>query len=173
MDWKKRSIQSFSETEYQQCLALMEPARRAQVDEMTREERRLATVLGEWMAKSLLAKESGVPVEEIRICRTEKGKPYAEGLPLHFSISHSGEWVVAAVSDCPIGIDIEGLRPVEPRLAHRIGAEPSRFFEEWTAKEAHFKIHGNPNFKTIPYADLTPQHFYEDGYIITIIKKEK
>ena len=173
MIWKKRSIQSLSKTEYDQCLALMEPLRRERVLKMSREDKRCATVLGEWMAKNALSDQCGIPLEEISLKRTERGKPYAEGLTLHFSISHSGDFAAVAVSDRPIGIDIEVLRPADPRLSQRIGAEPNRFFEEWTAKEAHFKIYGDPNFKAIPYNQLTPLHFYEDNCIITIIEKEK
>lgn len=172
MEWSKRSIRSFSQTEYDQCIRLMEPERRRKVLAMKEGTRRKATVLGEWMAKTMLAEYGRLPPEEIHLLRTEKGKPYAEGLP-YFSISHSGEWVAAAVAEKPVGIDIEQIRPVDPRLAARIGAEPERFFEEWTAKEAHYKIVGDPNFKSIRYADLAPLHFYEDGCIITIIKEEK
>ncbi len=173
MEWQKRSIQSLSQTEYDRCLELMEPERKTHLEKFRREERRLASVLGEWMAKTMLAEQCGIPLETIVLQRTERGKPYANGLALHFSISHSGDWVAVAVSDRPIGIDMEVLRPVDPRLSQRIGAAPERFFEEWTAKEAHFKIYGNPNFKAIPYNELTPLHFYEDNCIITIIEKEK
>lgn len=172
MEWSKRSIRSFAQTEYEECLRLMTEERRKKVLAIPLEDRRRATVLGEWMAKTMLAARSKIPMEEICILRTEKGKPYAGGLP-YFSISHSGEWVAVAVADCPIGIDIEQLRPADPRLADRIGADPAHFLEEWTAKEAHFKIFGDPNFKNIRYTDLAPLHFYEDGCIITIIKEEK
>jgi len=172
MVWKKRSLGSLTTTEYERCLALMEPKRREQVLAGKNEPRRKAAILGEWLAKTLLAEQSGLPLEKICILRTEKGKPYAEGLP-YFSITHSADYVAVAVSDRPIGIDMERLRPVDPRLAERIGADPNRFFEEWTAKEAHFKIHSNPNFKGISYSDLSPLHFYEDDYIITVIKEEK
>ncbi len=171
MKWQKRSVSAFSKTEYDRCLSLMEPTRKEKVLAMA-EHRRKTTVLGEWMVKTMLSERSGLPVDEIAILRTEKGKPYAEDLP-YFSISHSGEWVVAAVSENPVGIDIEQVRPVDLRLAERIGAKPERFFEEWTAKEAHFKIYGNPNFKGIEYEALSPTHYYDGDYIITIIKKEQ
>lgn len=172
MKWQKRTVRSLTETEYDTCLALMTPERREKVLAMKSESRRKASVLGEWMSKNLLSALCGIPIEDITIFRTEKGKPYAEGLP-YFSVTHSVDYVAVAVSDHPIGIDMELLRPVDPRLAERIGADPARFFEEWTAKEAHYKIYGNPSFKNINYADLSPMHFYEDDYIITIIKKEK
>lgn len=171
MVWMKRSLTSLTETEYERCLALMEPERRQKVLALKNEPRRRAAILGEWLAKTMLAEQSGLPLEEITVLRTEKGKPYAEGLP-YFSITHSGDHVAVAVSETPIGIDMEKLRPIDPRTAARIGADPARFFEEWCAKEAHYKIYGNPNFKEIDYNALSPIHFYEDGYVITIIKEK-
>ena len=168
MIWKKRTLDSLTPAEESRCLALMEPERREQVLNINHEPRRKAAILGEWMAKTMLAEQSGIPMEEIHLLRTEKGKPYAEGLP-YFSITHTENRVAVAVSDRPVGIDMERLRPADPRLAERIGADPDRFFEEWTAKEAHYKIYGNPDFKSIRYEDLSPLHFYQEGYLITII----
>ena len=172
MNWQKRTVRSLTETEYDTCLALMAPERREKVLAMKSEFRRKASILGEWMAKNLLSAMSGVPMETITLFRTEKGCPYAKGLP-YFSITHSGDWVAVAVSETPVGIDMELLRPVDTKLAERIGADPNRFFEEWTAKEAHYKIFGNPNFKEIDYNSLRPLHFYEDDSVITIIEKEQ
>ena len=50
------------------------------------------------------------------------GKPYFEDTDIHFNISHSGCYVIAAVSDEDIGIDIQKI-----------------FCEIWTIKEAYLK----------------------------------
>lgn len=42
-----------------------------------------------------------------QILRTENGKPYIEGNPLYFSLSHSGKHGVIAVCDKPVGVDLE------------------------------------------------------------------
>ena len=49
---------------------------------------------------------------DIRIIRSAAGAPLAAGMPdLHLSVSHSGGWWVCAVSDLPLGIDLEYPRP--------------------------------------------------------------
>ena len=53
----------------------------------------------------LLQKLYKKPLPEIR--RTQRGKPYFVGSPLHFSISHTKKHVFCALSDRPIGIDAE------------------------------------------------------------------
>lgn len=75
------------------------------------------------------------------------GKPMASGC--YFNISHSHGLVACAVSDVPVGIDVEKIRPVSPRLL-RILSPAEResvrrdedFFRLWTLKEALIKCQG-------------------------------
>jgi len=62
----------------------------------------------------------------------EKGKPHPEGINgMHFNVSHSGEWVVVAVSAYTVGVDVERIRKVPDGVAERFFSEPEkqwRFF---------------------------------------------
>ncbi len=89
---------------------------------------------------------------EPHIERTEAGKPYIPGNPLYFSVSHSGPKTVLAVSDMPVGIDLE-LLPSGKKYAHIVRHMTDRekaeiqcerdFFTHWTAKEAYIKMVGS------------------------------
>ena len=86
------------------------------------------------------------------------GKPIFKDYPdIHFNISHSGKYVVCAVADTPVGVDIEGSRPIKGAVAKRFYSDeenewvsaaetPSlqeqRFFRLWTLKEAYAKATG-------------------------------
>ncbi len=183
-----RSIKSMTQSEYERCVALMTPARRAAVEALTNEAARRRTVLGEWMAKCALAEGTGQRVEQIRLERDNHGKPYAVDLPLFFSISHSGEWVACAVSDQPVGIDMEGIRPVEPRVAHRIchpedlpflegkteAETMQKFFLLWTAKEAWGKREGTglQNIREIPLSRILPRchRITTEEYVVSVVE---
>lgn len=88
------------------------------------------------------------------------GKPYAPDYPgLHFSISHSGDYVVCAFADTEIGCDIQEERSKNDyeRIAARYYTESENiilnniknadqkmhtFYRIWSAKEAYIKFTG-------------------------------
>jgi len=82
------------------------------------------------------------------------GKPEVEGVC--FNVSHSGDMVVCAVSEYPVGCDIEKITTVPERVAERFfskgevnylnqvpkEAEREEFFRLWTMKESYIKMTG-------------------------------
>lgn len=94
------------------------------------------------------------------IARGIYGKPYLKEYPeFHYSLSHSGEWVVCAADTMPIGIDIQEMKPWKLTLAKRFfheeeynrllaleGEDQDRqteeFYSMWTAKESAVKLNG-------------------------------
>ena len=92
-----------------------------------------------------------------------KGKPRLAGkaanFGLHFSVSHSNERALIAVSRLPLGVDLEFIRPMKDcqAIAKRFFSEaeqsslfalpPERkleaFFTCWTRKEAYVKAVGD------------------------------
>ena len=75
------------------------------------------------------------------------GKPMASDC--YFNISHSHGLVACAVSDVPVGIDVEKIRPVPPRLMGILSPQEREsvrcdadFFRLWTLKEALIKCRG-------------------------------
>ena len=79
------------------------------------------------------------------------GKPYLPDAPgFHFSIAHSGARAVCAVSDVPVGCDLERERPLKRDISRRICTAAERaaicsdadVFALWTGKEALAKAVG-------------------------------
>lgn len=89
------------------------------------------------------------------LARTELGKPYFPALPqIQFSISHSKSLILCALSERPVGVDIEDIRPRRdplPRYAltkeefsryQAMGGDWPAFYALWTRKEAWCKYTG-------------------------------
>ena len=87
--------------------------------------------------------------------QNEHGKPYLKDHPdVHFNLSHCKNGIMVAVSDQPIGVDIESYRNVSDSLIRytmneaeqhiiQTSDDPIRTFTEyWTKKEAVFKLRG-------------------------------
>ena len=95
---------------------------------------------------------------------TEKGKPFFEGLPVHFNVSHSGMLWVCMVGDAPCGIDIQVgqemnvrkydrimrryFTPNEQDFCDRYGTEG--FFRIWAHREAFGKYTGEGFYGSMP-----------------------
>lgn len=129
----------------------------------------------------------------------KNGKPFIKG-QRHFSISHSGDYVICAVSDEPLGADIEKISRMSPALSKKIfspveleksrtldGSELQKYLcRVWTQKESFVKLTGEglrQNLRTIcteepptekeqnsPY--FFTQSFGEDYLISVCLGKE-
>ena len=148
----------------------LSPTRFARIDRIKNGEAKKASLAGEWLATRL---SGGV------ICAHPSGQPYIEGSDMHISISHSGEYAVCALSETPVGIDIEKIRKVSDKLIDRVCTarereyviSDERFFEVWTAKEAYFKKIGTgiTDLKSVDTLDLKKEYHKIEDYIVCII----
>lgn len=133
----------------EQCTDRICPARLDALARISHPQARAASLTGDLLL--LEAVRSVRPDAALPLVRAvhPSGQPYLPDLPgLHLSISHSGDRVVCAVADVPVGIDLELPRPVRPGLAARwfdpdeqarIARDPAAFFDLWMAKEAVLK----------------------------------
>jgi len=86
--------------------------------------------------------------------RTPRGKPFFPGLEDRwFSLSHSGGIALCALSDAPVGVDVEAVRPRKAGLPQRVLSESELarfdgtwedFYRSWTLKESWCKREDAP-----------------------------
>lgn len=143
------------------------------------------TLIGEAFAKELLGEFTHLSPATFTIARAEKGKPYAEGNIAELNLSHSGRWLLCAVGDQPLGVDIEMIQPRNLKVAERFfTAKEQEFLAEeqgdaligflkvWTAKEAYFKWLGSGigDLKSVCYFDLLPRlkQIVTEEYVLSI-----
>jgi 4'-phosphopantetheinyl transferase len=117
-----------------------------------------------------------IPPDSIVFAEGEYGKPFLPDISgIHFNISHAGNYVTCAVSDSPVGIDVEttdhkGYLEVAGRYfakdellyvqSFQNESEQRKAFAEiWTMKEAYIKRDGRglsilTSFNTLASSDL-------------------
>ncbi len=75
-----------------------------------------------------------------------KGKPeFARHPDVQFSISHTGGAALVGLSEKPLGVDVEQIRPLNPRVQQRLAASgetAEQYYENWVRYEAAVKRRG-------------------------------
>lgn len=136
------------------------------VDEQARADRfyfakdRDRFILGRGILRCILSRYLQVPAQQLRFSYSPTGKPTLSfpSTDLQFNLSHSGQLALYAVSQHPVGIDIEQINPDRPimDIAQRFFSrteqqelaalppdlQPIGFFNGWTRKEAFLKAIG-------------------------------
>jgi len=108
---------------------------------------------GRELLEKLYREETGHPLPPVLV--TQRGKPYFENSPLHFSISHTRRHAFCVLSHHNVGIDAEEVdRNINLKLAEKILSpmEKAQYEEAhdkrlallkfWVLKEAAAKLSG-------------------------------
>lgn len=118
----------------------------------------LRTLTADILSRWLLCRQLGIKNKDILLTYNANGKPLLQGVDdLHFNNSHSGKWVVSAISPLPVGIDVELISEMDLGIASHcfshqefldlsaLDDDQSRleyFFDLWTLKESYIKAVG-------------------------------
>lgn len=118
-----------------------------------RKDRNLSLAAGLLLAEGL--RRTGVSERECVYALGVRGKPYLVNAPeIRFSLSHSGDYALLALSDGEVGCDIEKMRAVDYCRLGRVFSPADRaildgaaekeetFFRLWTRRESAGKAAG-------------------------------
>lgn len=116
------------------------------------------TLTGDLLIRFLAIQYLGVNNQNLLFQTTEFGKPYlvTSNQPFHFNLSHSGHWVICAVDQSPVGIDVQLMESIDLNLAknvltpqdyrHYLKLSPEQrldyFYDLWTLRESLLKLTG-------------------------------
>lgn len=126
----------------------------------------------------------GLRMNELKFCVNAQGNWECD--KLHFSLSHTDGMVAVALSERPVGVDVEGYSAFEKRcetspefgksLAHRILHSGEKFSNNadllklWTQKESIFKCFGKEVFapSALCAEDYPVNCFDYEGFCISV-----
>ncbi len=131
------------------------PWKRPELLGLKREELKSRGLFSDLVARYVLMKRTEMANKEIDFVKNRFGKPFLEGRPdVQFNVSHSGIWIVFAVDDLQVGVDVEQVQPIDFSICEHyfskdeyadLIAKSDRegyFFALWTLKESFLKILG-------------------------------
>lgn len=178
-----------TEEQIEHMAALVPEPRRSEALRFKHSFGQFASLRSYLMLASLLKDVFGI--ETFRMERGEHDKPFLADYPdVYFNISHCQRAIAVAVSDRPVGIDVESFRTPSDSLLDKCmnaaekaeilgsAAPDETFAAYWTRKEAVFKLYGTgitdnlhgiltPETKT----DTTINH--ERGYAVSVAMYSK
>lgn len=127
-----------------------------------------------WLLLRQMLAERGVDADSLPVTENAFGKPAFDSVPrLHFSLSHAGDRVMAAVSDAEVGCDVERIVAIDDGMLETSLADAERaslaalcgeardraFVRLWVRKESYVKAIGrgmNVDLSTFSALDRPP-----------------
>lgn len=165
-------------------LEYVEPYKRDIIRRHPKKDEAERMLVGDILVKYVLKTKYSIPMSNLNIQLGEFGKPYLPEFPdIHFNISHSGNYVVCAFSDSPVGIDVQTILSYKEKIAKRIlSYEKVREIEEsqnpdllfttcWSEKEALLKKVGCGFSGEVNETDLEFKRktVVTDRYVISLV----
>ena len=125
------------------------------------------------VVREILGSKLDTSPKNVELVFNENGKPYVNGNPIYFSVSHSYDLLVIGVHDSPIGVDVECMKERNfAALAKEFGFDADdkeSFYKQWTLYEAEVKMVGSTIFghKKIEVENSYSQVMYD--YMLSVV----
>lgn len=178
-------------------LASLSADEQARARSMDAAKRQRQFVAGRRLARTLIGEAFGAEAASLPIDATQDGQPRIAQIPhCHLSISHSGRYVACALSDHPVGINVECCKSHRDyaSLAHATCSEQEvrwlasfptdefalRYLGLWTLKEAWLKHDGRPldiaAMRSLTWREVSPseanavtRHATQENIAISVV----
>jgi 4'-phosphopantetheinyl transferase len=114
-------------------------------------------LLSDLLVRAAIIENLEIQNSNISFNYNKYGKPFLNNnQKFHFNVSHSGNWVVCAIDNNPIGIDIEKIDKIDLNISNHFFSNKesiylmnqpcehrlSYFYDLWTLKESYIKALG-------------------------------
>lgn len=148
------------------CFALLPPWRQERTARLKHPAARQESLAAGLLLGWVMARWGISPDEPVMILPA--GKPvFSRRDDVFFSLSHSGRYVLCAISHERVGVDVQHMRPVNPSMARRFhpaeqqwlsgrakGEWEDAFYRLWTRKEAWVKAVSEREMLSLSQTDV-------------------
>lgn len=141
---------------YEHLLRLLPLDKQSKLRQYKRFEDSMRGLVAEMLIRNIIKQKNLRNDYQYNFATNTFGKPYLPDVEnFKFNLSHSEDWVVCAVDENQIGIDIEKEKVLDLQIAYQFFTKKEcdyifslknhqlpRFFEIWTLKESYIKAVG-------------------------------
>lgn len=186
MKYYIKNLNEFSEEKQKEYLLFLDKEKKEQYNIIKNLNRKKALLLSQGFLKEKVSDEYNIRREELIFSVSKSGKPFCLSHEnIHFSVSHSGEYLAIAIGENEIGIDIEIYKKPPDKLIERICSANEKnlvdssenkaeaFTEIWTKKEAYLKALGSGIDRELKSIDTTDEKFkffteFYDDFVLSV-----
>lgn len=138
------------------CLSIDEE-KKERIQKFVNKQDKIRALIADILVRFVIMRKLQINNKTISFKRNDYGKPYIKGYQnFNFNISHSEDFVVCAIDEKPVGIDIEKINKIKYEeicegffsicendyIKKSLDNRLSRFYEIWTLKESFIKLCG-------------------------------
>jgi len=142
---------------YDMLMAYLTYDKQEMVKRFHRPEDAQRMLVADILVRVIVCEKLGLKNKDLAFYKNEYGKPFLTNSDrFYFNVSHSGEWVICAAHNMPVGADIEIVQSIDYEIAKRFFSEHeyndlmqkdalnrlSYFYDLWTLKESYIKAAG-------------------------------
>lgn len=182
--------ESFDSKLYDSLSFLISSDKKAKLDNYKSDIDKKLRLYAELLMRVVIHQDLNVENDDIEFETNSYGKPYLiNNQDYPFNLSHTNNMVAVAISNNPVGVDIEKIKEIEMGIAKRFFTEhelnyiekfQDKIYEIWTKKEAYLKYIGKDLSVSLNSFDVTcgslSEHFYTvvyDKYIINMCSADE
>lgn len=149
--------ENIHQCDFEHMFSLVSKERQLRIKKFHFDKDKKRSMLAELLFRYILEKELNIVEDNLLFIKNEYGKPSVSNYEnIFFNFSHSGEWVLCAVSDRKIGVDVEIIQEKNLNIAERFFTNEEYtwlhkkdekeqydcFYKIWTLKESYIKAEG-------------------------------
>jgi 4'-phosphopantetheinyl transferase len=175
---------SFEKKHFEYLLGFVDENKRTRIESFIHERDKRRCLVGDILVRYVLSVHLNMCPTQINFDYNSYGKPHVKRSPIYFSLSHSGDWVTAALDNQENGIDIQKVGKVDLNVAERFYLKSEYrellekderertdlFYEWWTLKECYIKTTGKGLF--VPLDSFIIEKSSSGGYTSYIDSKK-
>lgn len=149
MKYLYANINDYNDNDYKSIYESINNFKKKDIDKLPTIDDKKRSILGLKLLITLLL-EKNINYNNLKFTKNKDGKPIITNYPLFYSTSHSDEYVICALSDKEIGIDIQRIQKINFKIMNSFFDKDEKFYsnnnENYTKvlslKEAYGKCYG-------------------------------